>query len=495
MAAMPSPASRRLLRRGLIAVGAVLLVAGGLVAFVLLHAPGNVSYPNVQFTQPSTTTSTSSSTTVARRSRPRRDTFVWPWYGFDAGRTRDFSSSGRLKPPFHRGWTFDAGALLEFPPVIWHGTMFVLGDGGVVSAIRSSNGRALWRRKVGTLAAASPAVDGADRLIVLPVLSVHGSLPGGGQFVALSMRTGRILWSHPVPAGTESSPIIAGHTTYFGDQGGTLHALRLRDGHEFWTYHAGGAIKGGPALANGVLYFGDYAGRVHAVRAATGREVWTVGTDGARFGFGSGQFYATPAVAFGRVYIGNTDGRVYSFGARNGALAWATGTGAYVYASAAVTDAPGLGPTVYVGSYDGYLYAFDARSGSVRWRHYAGAKISGAASIIDNVVYYSALRIRSTVGLDATTGRTVFSFGDGDFSPAIADDHALYVDGYSTVVQFLPGRAPRPHRRASRPRHRATHRRRVAPHRTAQHRPVRRGSHRRVTHRRVPPRRRARPRS
>ena len=203
-----------------------------------------------------------------------------------------------------------------------------------------------------------------------------------------------------------------------------------------------------------MLYFGDYAGRVYAVRAATGRAVWAVGTNGARFGFGSGQFYATPAVAYGRVYIGNTDGRVYSFGARTGTLAWATGTGAYVYASAAVADPPGIGPTVYVGSYDGYLYAFDARSGSIRWRHYAGAKISGAASIIDNVVYYSALRIRSTVGLDATTGRTVFHFGDGDFSPAIADDHALYVDGYSTVVQFLPGRGAAPTRAPGR-RHRA----------------------------------------
>ena len=139
--------------------------------------------------------------------------------------------------------------------------------------------------------------------------------------------------------------------------------------------------------------------------AVNGQPIWSVGTDGAHFGFGSGQFYATPAVAFGRVYMGNTDGRVYSFGARNGSLAWATGTGAYVYAAAAVADPPRLGPTVYVGSYDGYLYAFDARSGPVRWRHYAGGRISGAAAVIDGVVYYSVLRIRRTVGLDATTGR------------------------------------------------------------------------------------------
>ena len=75
--------------------------------------------------------------------------------------------------------------------------------------------------------------------------------------------------------------------------------------------------------------------------------------------------------------MGNTDGRVYSFAARTGQLAWATGTGAYVYASPAVEDTPGLGPTVYIGSYDGNMYAFNAQSGAVRWTHNAGGKISG----------------------------------------------------------------------------------------------------------------------
>src|SRR5262249_15544934 len=159
------------------------------------------------------------------------------------------------------------------------------------------------------------------------------------------------------------------------------------DGHQLWAYHASGAVKGGPALADGIIYFGDYAGRAYALNAGSGHEVWAVSTDGARFGFGSGQFYSTPAVRFGRVYMGNTDGRVYSFAAKTGQLAWATGTGAYVYASPAVNDTPGLGPTVYMGSYDGTFYAFNAQSGSVRWTFNAGSKISGSASIIGNVVY------------------------------------------------------------------------------------------------------------
>jgi outer membrane protein assembly factor BamB len=298
---------------------------------------------------------------------------------------------------------------------------------------------------VGTLAAASPAVAAKAQLVLMPVLSTAGHTPGGGRFVALSMKTGRIVWSRPLSAGSESSPIVDGTTVYFGDQRGTLYARNLRTGHLDWTYQASGAIKGGPALVNGVLYFGDYAGRAYAISAANGHQVWAVGTNGAHFGFGSGQFYSSPAVAFGRVYMGNTDGRVYSFGARTGALAWATATGSYVYASPAIADPKGLGPTVYAGSYDGNLYAFNAQSGAVRWRHPAGGRISGSATVLGNIVYYSDLGTKTTAGVNAVTGQQVFSFPDGAFNPIIADDQAIYLDGYSKIYQLLPpGAKPRP---------------------------------------------------
>ncbi|HEY5246118.1 MAG TPA: PQQ-binding-like beta-propeller repeat protein, partial [Acidimicrobiales bacterium] len=332
---MPSPVPRRWLRRGLIAAAVVLVALGAAVAIVLLHKPGNVSHPNVQFT---TTTSTSTTTTSAKRTKRAVDTFTWPWYGYNDGRTRVFATPAALQPPLHVGWHYRDGALLEFPPSIFHESMFLLDDDGSARAVNLRNGHELWKRKVGSLAAATPAVASQAGEVLMPVLSTNGPTPGAGRFVALSMKTGRIIWSRPLGAGSESSPIVSGQTVYYGDQAGNLFARNVRNGHLYWSYKAGGAIKGGPALVGGVLYFGDYSGHAYAVRAVNGRQVWAVGTDGAHFGFGSGQFYSTPAVAFGRVYMGNTDGRVYSFGARTGALAWATGTGAYVYASAAVAD-------------------------------------------------------------------------------------------------------------------------------------------------------------
>jgi outer membrane protein assembly factor BamB len=433
---MPSPRSRPLLRRGLVAVAVLLLALGGTVAVLVLHSPGNVSHPNVEFVR---------TTPPAPKPAPVVNDFEWPRYGYDAARSRFFPGGRALDPPLRVGWKFNDGALIEFPPVIYQDSLFLLDDDGSAKAISKLTGQVIWQRNVGTLAAASPALGVPQRVVFFPVLSTNPSAsqtqaPGDGRMVALSMQTGQVVWSLKIPAGTESSPLAWAGTVYFGDQNGTLYSVRARDGHVNWTYHAAGAVKGGPALVNGVLYFGDYAGHAYALNAATGHQIWAVGTSGTAFGFGSGNFYSTPAVAYGRVYMGNTDGRVYSFAARNGELAWATTTGAYVYASPAVADIPGLGPTVYIGSYDHTFYAFNAKSGAIRWTHAAAGRISGSATIVGNVIYYSDLGSKTTTGLNVRTGQETFSFPDGAFNPVISDLSAIYLSGYSTIYQMLPKR-------------------------------------------------------
>lgn len=434
-----------------LAVVALGVVVAGVV--IVLSRPGNVSHPNVQFTAPR---SSATKSTTRHRSAPA---FSWPWYGYSAARTRNFAAPADLHPPLHVGWAYRSGSLLEFPPSIYGDRMFFLDDSGSAKELDLRTGKLGWTRRIGTLAAATPAVDAKAGIVLMPVLSDHGSSPGNGRFVALSMANGRVRWSRPLHAGSESSPIVHGRTVYFGDSGGTLYALNVANGHVRWTYHASGPIKGGPALWHGDLFFGDYAGRAYAVRAADGHRVWAVSTEGAHFGLGSGQFYATPAVAYGRVYMGNTDGRMYSFGARNGTLAWATGTGGYVYSSAAVADPRGLGPTVYAGSYDGYFYAWNARSGKVRWRHWAGGKISGSATVIGNDVYYANLATHTSTGLTAATGARVLAFNDGAFTPVIADEHAIFLIGHGSIYEMLPGR-PRPRHTGKRssPRHSSHHR-------------------------------------
>jgi outer membrane protein assembly factor BamB len=244
------------------------------------------------------------------------------------------------------------------------------------------------------------------------------------------MKTGRVAWSHGLPPGSESSPLVHGLSVFFGDQGGDVYSYRTYDGHLNWVFHASGAVKGGVAFAHNTIYFGDYGGHVYAVNAANGREIWSVSA--------GDSVYSTPAVAFGRVYFGNTGGAVRALWANSGASAWSAGTGSYVYASPAVANVPGVGPTVYVGSYDGTFYAYNALSGGVRWAHAAGGRIDGSATVLGKLVYYSSLGSNTTAGLDLRNGHQVFSFPDGEFSPVITDGKVVFVIGFSTIYQMVP---------------------------------------------------------
>ena len=364
--------------------------------------------------------------------RPRPTDDPWPFYGYNLARTRLFPNGSKLDPPLNVGWRFHDGALLEFPPVIYDNTLYFEDANGWASALSSTNGQLVWHRRIGTVAAASPALDIRHKLVLFTLLSrTPGTrATGNGAVVALSMKTGKVVWSHSLPSGSESSPLVHGLSVFLGDQGGTVYSFRTYDGHLNWAFHADGAVKGGVAFAHNTIYFGDYGGRVHAVNAANGGEIWSAA--------GGDTLYSTPAVAFGRVYVGSTSGGVYAFWASSGATAWTSSTGAYVYASPAVADVPGLGPTVYIGSYDGHLYAYNADTGGVRWSHGGGGRIDGSATVVGNVVYYSSLGSNTTTGLNWRTGRQVFSFPDGEFTPVITDGKVVFLIGYSTIYQMIP---------------------------------------------------------
>jgi outer membrane protein assembly factor BamB len=242
-------------------------------------------------------------------SRRGQAPFVWPLYGFDKQRTRAFLRAKAPHPPFRKVWSFRGAALLEFPPVIAMGRVVQLADNGVLNAIAKNSGRVLWRRKLGTLAASTPAVEGGTAYVSL---LRRNRRTGGGRIVAVSLKNGRIRWSRPLPSRSESSPLLHRGRLYVGSESGAVLCLNARNGRVRWRYQAAGAVKSSPAFARGLLFFGDYGGQVQAVRARNGKLVWRARPPGA------GTFYATAAVAFGRVFVGSMGGRQYAFSRATG---------------------------------------------------------------------------------------------------------------------------------------------------------------------------------
>jgi outer membrane protein assembly factor BamB len=362
-----------------------------------------------------------------------RERFAWPIYGYTKDHTRYYPAPPALRPPFRRVWAHGGSALREFPPVLSENRIFQLTDDGVLSAVDKWDGRVLWSRPLGALSASSPAV-GGDTVYATVLARTPSSEEG--RVVALDVTDGALRWSRNLPSRSESSPLLDRGRLYFGSEDGTVYALDAKSGRTVWTYHAAGAVKASPTLQDGVLYFGDYSGHVQAISEQTGRRLWLAGSEGALFG--SGTFYSTAAVVYGRVFLGNTDGRVYAYDASTGRLDWAYQTGAYVYASPAVTDAPGLGPTVYIGSYDGNFYALGARSGHVDWSYDAGGKISGSATILGDIVYFADLGTRRSYGLGISTGRVAFTMDTGSFDPVISDGRRVYLTGYTGLYDLAP---------------------------------------------------------
>ena len=323
--------------------------------------------------------------------------------------------------------------LLEFPPVIYGNVIFQLADDAVLSAIDKRNGHTVWARRLGQLSASSPAVT-VNTVYVTILSSGHHASPG--RVIALNSANGAIRWWRGLPSPSESSPLIDHGRLFFGSQNGIVYALDDRNGAVLWTYHAAGSVKASPTLADGVLYFGDYSGHLQAVSEQTGRRLWRSGSEGALLG--SGTFYSTAAVVYGRVFLGNTDGRVYAYDDSTGKLDWAVQTGGYVYASPAVVNAPGLGPTIYIGSYSGVFYALNARSGSVSWKFNAHGRISGSATVVGRTVYFSDLGQHRTYGLGISTGRVLFEAHTGAFDPVISDGADIYLTGYTALYGLAP---------------------------------------------------------
>ena len=368
---------------------------------------------------------------VAPEPPPEPPALRWPTWGLGAARTRVVPDEFSLRPPFRKVWTVRGRSLMEFPPAIASGRLFVGTNKGRFMAIEAESGEIAWELDFGLCIAASPALDEERVYVALmdpwPCRNHDESAPG--YLVALDPDTGEEKWRFEAGV-TETSPLVVDGTVYFGSWDRRIYALDADTGTEQWSYATGDQVKSAVAFRDGTVYAGSYDGRMYALDAKTGEERWA--TSGRSGLFGSGRFYSTPALAYGRVYVGNIDGRVYAFGAKSGDVIWSRSTGGFVYSSPAIFE-----KTVYIGSYDGNLYAFDAATGDTRWAFAAGGAISGSPTVMGGLVYFSTLE-GQTYAVDAASGEQVWTFDDGEYTPLVTDGRRAYIVGLARIYAFEP---------------------------------------------------------
>ncbi len=339
-----------------------------------------------------------------------------------------------LNPPLKQVWAYNDQALIEFPPAIANGRLYLVNKYSNVRALDAETGKVVWdlrrdRHYKGPASDVTAPVFGRQQIFV----SFED-----GTLLSLNASDAKIEWKRKLPTTLQSSPLVIGKTIYIGSDKGIFFALNTANGKTRWTFHVPHVIKASPSFDRGMVYFGDYGGAMFALRASDGREIWRVNTEDLPPG-GDGGFYSSPAIANGRVYAGRDDGTVFALDQKTGKYSWSFQTGNFVYGSPAVADVPGTpGPTVYIGSYDHRLYAIDALSGKLRWRYNVGGSIPGTAVVIGHTVYTSSFATGKSIGIDVLTHKKVFSFASPGYTPMISDGQSLYLVGYYSLHRFEP---------------------------------------------------------
>ena len=415
------------MRRLLKGLAVLAVVLAGAVTAVVIH--------RLQGAHDVQGSSTVEFVTTAEQPEPLPTNIAWPEYGFEANRTRAVSLA--LRPPYRRTWTFKAGSLVEFPPAIGYGRLYFSTNSGKLYAVNTKTGKRAWKYVSGRCVAASPALGDQQRGSVYAVFLNKppcNAKHGRGLVMAFSAGVGKVRWRKTIGA-SESSPLLRGNRLYVADWDGRVWALDARSGRVIWRRKpARAAIKGAIAYSDGRLYVGSYDGHLYCIGAQKGRLIWKAKAQSRLYGHT--RFYSTPAVAYGRVYIGGTDGKVYSFGATSGKLRWSHSTGGYVYASPAIWN-----KLVLVGSYGKKFLALDAATGAVRWTFKTNAPISGSATVIGNVVYFATLGRKkkgTTFALNARTGKLLWTYPDGKYTPAVAEQGRFFLVGYARVYGMVP---------------------------------------------------------
>ena len=408
------------------------------MAFVLLHAPGNVSNPDVSFTAPTRPPRR------ARRRQTRRSSTTS--YGRGTATTpgaRAISRIRQLDPPFRHGWSFEdyraarvsAGHLPARRCICSRQRWLCQGDqrrewpSDLAAQGRHARGRIARARRP----AAPRLRAGCCRYTV--------AAPGK-RTVSWRCRcsTGRVVWSRHV----------ASRHGVLADRVARQGVLRRSGRQRLRAEHPARATSTGhttPPARSRAARRSPAAGSFSATTQAgptrstpqTATRFGRSSTSGTAVWFRLGQLlldsggrlrprlhgqYRRPRVLLRCEQRGSSRGRPRPAPTSTPRPRSPTRPG---------SDRPSTsGPTT----------ATSTRSTPTRARFAGGTtpggKISGSPTIIGNVVYYSDLGSKTTAGVNVRTGRQVFSFSDGAFNPVITDGHAIYLVGYCDALPDGP---------------------------------------------------------
>ncbi len=271
------------------------------------------------------------------------------------------------------------------------GTLYAATAFGEIAALASGDGAVLWRRRLGGVFRAAPAVAGGRVF----------AIDAANRLFALDAETGETLWTHEgiaEPAGVLGAavPAVSGDLVLAAYSSGELFALRVENGRVVWsdTLILQGRlgpraslsdIDASPVIDRDLVFAVSRGGSLAAVDLRSGGRVWDREIAGGE----------TPWIAGDHLYLVTADAEVVCLRRDDGRIRWVTPLPRYSdpedREEPILWSGPVLaGGALIVASSDGEIRRLSPVDGSPAGAVAAGAAEAGARVapvVADGIVY------------------------------------------------------------------------------------------------------------
>lgn len=295
----------------------------------------------------------------------------WPMYQYRSDHNAVFASSS---PPAE--WTRHLGGKINGGLAFDRGTIFVESFDHRVSALDARTGRVLWSTPVPNVVMTTPIV--ADRVVIVGTGTSHvltqtadtliWGRPQGDEIVALDEGTGRVRWRRRTAGEDMPSPALVHiHGTgaiVFANGDDHIRAWALRDGHTIWEHAVPGIASMSSAAVDGERVYVVIGGGSHS---GTRDRLLAIDPNDGHILWGApyGNADCSPAVGGGGVFVEGSN-----------------------------SDANHAQPNAF-----NDVEAVDERTGKLRWRWYSGygtftktgSNEEGVAGLAADGAFYEAI--------------------------------------------------------------------------------------------------------
>lgn len=358
----------------------------------------------------------------------------WPMERYDAAGTGHAPDATGPETGARVRWKHEIYGLVFAPPspTLHEGTLYYSAADRFL-AVDADAGTVRHEVENGTyLSSPTVVTDTAyanETLAVADRAGLAGVNPAGGVDVFGHRYRWSNRWTYPdrdrddplFTFGSETSPapvVTDDALVYAGSVGGenAVAVLDPSSAAERWRVELRGELRR-PAVHDGTVYVASWGGGVRALALDDGSEPWRTRTDQ--------ETVHGLAVSDGRVVVTDWE-NAYAFDATTGSRLWRRAFDAQIRSPPAIAD-----DTLLVTSEktEGRLYALDAATGETRWT-FGDGNWDSSPVVAGGVVYHPSHH--DLFALDLGTGERLWRFAsEGSVStPAVADGRVYVAGGH-----------------------------------------------------------------